>query len=161
VKGIVLFFVLGGALALPLAAQTPATPLVSQAIDETRLVTLHGSVHPLVQAVSDRGAVSDSFPAGRLILLLNRPPEREAALQRYLQDAHTLGSASYHKWLTPEQFGAQFGPADADIQIAAGWLGSHGFRVARTSKSGQFVEFSGTAGQLREAFHTAIHQYTV
>jgi subtilase family serine protease len=94
-----------------------------------------------------------------MILLLNRPPEREAALQQFLQDAHTRGSASYHKWLTPEQFGAQFGPADADIQTAAGWLSSHGFQVAKTSKSRQLIEFSGTAGQLREAFHTQIHQY--
>jgi hypothetical protein len=157
----VLFFLLGGALALPVAAQTPATPLVNHAVDETKLVTLRGSVHPLARASSDRGAVADSFSASRLILLLNQPPEREAALKQFLQDAHTRGSASYHKWLTPEQFGAQFGPADEDIQAATAWLGSHGFQVAKTSKSGQFVEFSGTAGQLREAFHTQIHQYDV
>jgi subtilase family serine protease len=105
--------------------------------------------------------VPDSFPAQRLILLLNRPPEREAALQQFLQAAHTRGSASYHKWLTPEQIGEQFGPADADVQTVTGWLNSHGLQVAKTSKSGQFIEFSGTAGQLREAFHTEIHQYSV
>jgi subtilase family serine protease len=160
-KGKVLFFLLGGALALPVASQTPATQLVTHVVDETKLVTLRGSVHPLARISSDRGAVSDSFPASRLILLLNRPPEREAALQQFLQDAHTRSSASYHKWLTPEQFGAQFGPSDADIQTAAGWLSSHGLQVAKTSKSRQFIEFSGTAGQLREAFHTAIHQYDV
>jgi hypothetical protein len=161
VKGKVLFFVLGGALALPAVSQTPATPLVTQAVDETRLMTLGGSVHPLAQASSDRGAVADSFPAERLLLLLNRPPEREAAMQQFLQAAHTRGTATYHQWLTPEQFGAQFGPADADIQTATGWLSSHGFQVAKTSKSKQLIEFSGTAGQLREAFHTEIHQYTV
>ena len=160
-KRTALFLVLGSALALHAAAQTPARPLVTQPLDETKLVTLHGSVHPLAQASADRGAVSDSFPAQRMILLLNRPPEREAALQQFLQDAHTSGSASYHKWLTPEQIGAQFGPADADIQTAAGWLSSHGFQVAKTSKSKQLIEFSGTAGQLREAFHTQIHQYSV
>jgi len=161
VKRTALFLVLGSALALHAAAQTPARPLVTQPLDETKLVTLHGSVHPLAQASADRGAASDSFPAQRMILLLNRPPEREAALQQFLQDAHTSGSASYHKWLTPEQIGAQFGPADADIQTAAGWLSSHGFQVAKTSKSKQLIEFSGTAGQLREAFHTQIHQYSV
>ena len=157
----VLLLILGSALALPDASQIPATLLVTRAIDETKLVTLHGSVHPLVRSGIDQGAVSDSFAAGRLILLLKRPAEREAALQQFLQNAHTHGSASYHQWLTPAQFGAQFGPADEDLQAATGWLSSHGFRVAKTSKSGQFIEFSGTAGQLRQAFHTGIHQYSV
>jgi len=161
VKRKVLLFILGSALALPVASQTSVTPLVSQAVDETKLITLHGSVHPLATASADRGAVSDSFPANRIILLLNRPPEREAALKQFLQEAHARGSASYHKWLTPAQFGEQFGPADEDIQAATAWLGSHGLQVAKTSKSRQFIEFSGTAGQVREAFHTRIHQYSV
>ena len=157
----VLFLILGSVFSAPVIAQTQATPLVTQTIDETKLVTLKGSVHPLTRAAIDQGAVSDSFAGGRLILLLNRPVEREAALQQFLQDAHTRGSASYHKWLTPEQFGTQFGPGDSDLQTAMGWLSSHGFSVAKTSKSGRFIEFSGTAGQLREAFHTEIHQYSV
>jgi hypothetical protein len=143
----------------PVLAQIQATPLVSQAIDETRLVTLKGSVHPLTRTGIDQGAVSDSFATGRLILLLNRPAEREKALQQFLQDVHTSGSASYHMWLTPDRFGAKFGPADADIQAVAGWLMSHGLQVTKTSRSGQFIEFSGTAGQLREVFHTQIHHY--
>jgi hypothetical protein len=143
----------------PLAPQ--ATPLVARAIDETKLATLKGSVHPLAQARYDRGAVADSFAAERVILLLNRPPEREAALERFLQDAHSRGAASYHQWLTPERFGEQFGPADADIQTASGWLSSHGFRVARVAKSKGLIEFSGTAGELREAFHTEIHRYSI
>jgi subtilase family serine protease len=144
-----------------LLSQVPARPLVIQEIDETKLVTLHGSVHPLARAVSDRGAVSDSLVAGRILLLLSAPPERQAALQQFLQTAHTKGSASYHKWLTPEQFGEQFGPADADIESADGWLSSHGFRVSRVTKSKRMIEFSGTAGQLRKAFHTQIHEYNV
>lgn len=142
------------------AARIDARPLVTQAIDETKLTSLHGSVHPLARTGIDKGSVSNSIATGRMILLLNRPPEREAALQKFLQDAHTRGSAGYHQWLTPGQFGAQFGPADADMQTATAWLSSHGLQVAKTSKSGQFIEFSGTAGQLREAFHTAIHQYS-
>ena len=153
--------IFGIVCAVPVIAQTQASPLVTQPIDEARLVTLHGSVHPLTRMGIDQGAVADSFAAGRLILLLNRPPEREAVLQQFLQAAHTHGSASYHKWLTPDQFGEQFGPADADMQTATGWLSSHGFQVSITSKSRQFIEFSGTAGQLREAFHIEIHQYSV
>jgi hypothetical protein len=153
--------ILGNALLLPALAQQQPALLVTHPIDESTLVPLHGSVHPLAQPDNDRGAVADSFPAPRMLLLLNRPPQREAALQHFLHDAHTRGSASYHQWLTPDQFGAQFGPADADIATASAWLAAHGLPVVRTSKSRQFVEFSGTAGALRQAFHTEIHRYEV
>jgi len=37
-------------------------------------------------------------------------------------------SPNFHKWLTPEQFGKQFGPADADIQTVTDWLTRQGFQ---------------------------------
>ena len=156
-----LCLLMGSLFAFPAAAQIPATPLVTRPIDVTNLVALRGSVHPLAQAGNDRGPVPDSFPTGRMLLLLNRPPEREAALEQFLQAVHAPGSATYHKWLTPEQFGQQFGPADSDLQAASAWLASQGLIVAKTSKSRQFIEFSGTAGAVRDAFHTEIHQYSV
>jgi subtilase family serine protease len=149
------------ACTVPAPAQTPPTPLVTEAIDEAQVAVLHGNVHPLAQARYDQGAVPDSFAAERLLLLLNRPAERETALQQFLHDVHTPGSATYHQWLTPQQFGERFGPADSDIQAAVGWLSSHGFSVTRVTKSKGLIEFSGTAGQLREAFHTQIHQYSI
>ncbi len=160
-KRSILFVILGSALTFPALGQVQAGALVARPIDEARQFTLHGSVHPLAQPGNDLGAVPDSFQTNRLLLLLNRPQERQFALQQFLQDAHNRESAGYHKWLTPEQFGARFGPADADIQTAAGWLSSHGFHVSKTSKSHQFIEFSGTSGALREAFHTEIHRYNV
>jgi hypothetical protein len=123
----------------------PAGRLVTQALDETQRVSLDGTVHPLAQARFDQGAVPDSFPANRMLLILNRAPDREAALQQFLADVHTQGSASFHKWLTPAQFGALYGPADSDIQTAKSWLTSHGFQVSRVTAGKQFVEFFGTA----------------
>lgn len=142
------------------AAQTQPKSLVTRAIDETKLVFLHGSVSPLTRTAQDQGAVPDAFPAERMILMLNRPPERETALQQFLRDAHTPATATFHHWLTPQQFGAQFGPGDGDVEIASQWLAGHGFRLTKLAKSRQFLEFSGTAGQVRSAFHTEIHQYS-
>ncbi len=156
-----LLLFLAGALALPAAAQNQPSPLVTQPIDENSLVTLRGSVHPIARAAIDNGAVSDSFPAGRMLLLLNRPADRQAALDQFLQSVSEPGSANYHKWLTPSQFGTQFGPSDSDLQAATSWLSSNGLSVAKISKSRQLIEFSGTAGALRSAFHTEIHQYSV
>src|ERR1035438_10622481 len=70
-------------------------------------------------------------------------------------------SANYRQWLTPEQFGDQFGAAPEDIDTITGWLGSQGFRVDRVSNGRGVIEFSGTAGEVERALHTQIHSYLV
>lgn len=139
-------------------AQVPTLPAQAK-FDETRLLKLPGTLHPLARPEYDRGAVSDSFPADRMLVMMNPPPDRLQALQQFLRDAHTLGSPSYHKWITPEEFGARFGARDEDVQQLQSWLQSHGFSVARLTKSKRFLEFSGTAAQVRDALHAEIHQY--
>jgi subtilase family serine protease len=153
--------ILGIAISVPATAQTPAASPVTEAINQTKLVTLTGNVHPLAQARYDVGAAPGSLAAGRMLLLLNRPAEREAALQQFMRDVHTRGSASYHQWLTPQQFGGRFGPADADIQQVSGWLSGMGFQVAGASKGKTLIEFSGSVGQVNKAFHTQIRKYAV
>ena len=96
----------------------------------------------------------------RMLLVLKRSPEQETALRKLLDDQQDKNSTSYHKWLAPEQFGAQFGPSDADIQTITSWLQSHGFQVG-TTKGRSVLEFSGSASQVQEAFHTSIHRYLV
>ncbi len=141
------------------AAQTLSLPRVTQSIDDQQRVTLKGNVHPLAQARFDQGMVADSFPAQRMLLLLQRSPEQESALRQFLQDVHTPGNPSYHKWLTPDEFGRTYGPGDADISAVTQWLQSHGFSVSNVAKGKSAIEFSGNAGQVRDAFHTEIHTY--
>src|SRR5947207_6092992 len=88
---------LGSVIASPIVAQKPAVPLVAQTIDETQVVRLHGSVHPLAQPRYDRVAVPDAFPAERVLLLLNRPAERESALQEFLGEVHRRESTSQNQ----------------------------------------------------------------
>ena len=154
-------FLLGTFLSIPAAAQLSTARLVTEPVDATKLVTLHGSVHPLAQPRYDIGMVNESTPAQRLLLVLNRPPDREAVFQQLLRDLHTPGSSSYHHWLTSEEMGTRFGPADADLDAVTGWLTSSGFAVNRVSKGRRFVEFSGTVGQVNAAFHTQVRDYLV
>jgi len=51
--------------------------------------------------------------------------------------------------------------AQEDIDTITNWLESHGFRVNQVYLSRILIDFSGTAGQLREAFHTEMHQLDV
>jgi subtilase family serine protease len=136
-------------------------PLITQAVDDSNLVVLRGNTHPLALPQYDQGAVSPDLALHRMLLVLKRSPAQEAALDQLLDAQQDNSSPSYHQWLTPQQFGQQFGPTDQDIQTISTWLGSHGLQVASVSNGRIVIEFSGTAGQVAEAFHTTIHNYTV
>jgi len=98
---------------------------------------------------------------GRVLLLLQRTPDQEQALQQLLEQQQSKDSPNYHAWLAPEQFGRQFGVADADIQAITQWLASHGFAQINAGPGRMVIEFSGTAGQVRSAFHTEIHRFVI
>jgi len=143
-------------------AQAAAIPArITQAIDEARMVQLKGNVHPLARAEFDQGAVSNATPMKRMLLLLQRSPEQEAALQQLMAEQMSNESPNFHKWLTPQQFGQQFGPADADIQTVTRWLASQGFTGMKVSPGKNVIEFNGNVGQVRSAFHTEIHVFVV
>jgi hypothetical protein len=138
----------------------PVRPLITQAVDEAQLTTLKGNTHPLARAQFDLGTAPADLPMQRMLLVLKRSAEQESTLRTLLDDQQSKASPNYHKWLTPEQYGQQFGPTDSDLQTITAWLQSHGFEVGST-KGRTVLEFSGTAGQVREAFHTTIHKYIV
>ena len=153
-----LFPVLG--LGLAAAQTTPQVmPRVSGALDDSRRVTLHGNVHSIANPSLDQGAVEDSLPAGRMLLLLSRSSQQESALQDYIQAAHTPGNPSFHKWLRPDEFGRLYGPADSDVAAITAWLQAHGLTVNQVHTGRGAIEFSGTASQFQETFQTEIHRY--
>jgi len=136
-------------------------PLITQAVNENKLTQLTGNTHPLAPAEFDRGPAPPSLPMQRMLLVLSRSPQQETALQTLLQEQQDKSSPSCHKWLTPNEFGQQYGPSTQDIQTVAAWLASHGFQVAGVSNGRTVIEFSGTAAQVQDAFHTSIHSYVI
>src|ERR1700676_4092691 len=157
---------------LPAAAQTPTAQSAAVqtakvparivgAVDESNRVKLRGNVHPLARAEFDGGRVPADLPMQRMLLVLKRSAEQQTALSQLMADQYNTATPSFHQWLTPEQFGQGFGPADEDVQAVTAWLQTHGFQVAKTSKGKVAIEFSGTAAQVQEAFRTEIHNYVV
>jgi len=143
-------------------AQTPSVPArITQAVDEKNLVVLHGNVHPLARPEFDQGPVSDAQPLKRMLLLLQRSPDQETTLRQLLDDQQSKSSPNYHAWLTPEEFGRRFGPADEDIQAVTKWLSSQGFTEIKVGAGRNVIEFSGSVASVRNAFRTEIHRYVV
>jgi hypothetical protein len=143
------------------AQAAPPQSRIVDKVDESVLVSLRGNTHPLAQRQFDRGAAPADLPMARMLLVLKRGAAQEAALEKLLDDQQDQSSPSYHQWLTPDQFGQQFGPSDQDVPAVAAWLRAHGFQIGMIGRGRTVIEFSGTAAQVLQAFHTEIHKYTV
>lgn len=138
-----------------------ANPPVSARVDERDFVLLRGNTVPMARPEFDRGRVSDDLPMQGLMLVMARSPERQAAFDKFVASQSDPESANFHHWLTPEQIGEQFGPAETDLESAESWLRVQGFAVQRISKDRMAIHFSGTAGIVKSAFRTEIHNLDV
>jgi Pro-kumamolisin, activation domain/Bacterial Ig-like domain (group 3) len=141
--------------------RVPVQSRITDPIDESLLTRLWGNTHPLAAVKYDRGAAPLALPMERMLLVLKRSAAQETALRRLLDEQLDESSPNFHKWLTPEEFGNQFGPSDQDIESVTSWLASQGFQVNRVSKGRMVAEFSGTAALVNNAFHTEIRKYDV
>ncbi len=124
-------------------------------------VRLGGTTHPLAAPSNEIGRAQGDLPMERMLLQLSSGPDQDAALAQLLDDQNDPAAARYHQWLTPEQFGQQFGPAQSDVDAITAWLASEGFTVSSVAPGRRTIEFSGTARQVEHAFRTEMHRYNV
>jgi biotin operon repressor len=144
------------------AGQSVGAPsLITQPIDEGKLVVLTGNTHPLARAKYDQGPAPSSLAMDRMMLVLKTTSAQGSALETLLAEQQDRSSPNFHKWLTPQEFGNQFGASEADIQKITSWLQSHGFQIENVANGRNVIQFSGNAAQVQSAFHTSIHKYTI
>jgi len=143
------------------AGAQPTGNRVVGRIDDSQVVTLTGNVHPMARGEFDRGAVSGSMRLEQLVLELEPTAAQQAELDALVEAQHDPGSPLYQRWLTPAEYGARFGVSAGDLQTIVGWLQGHGLVVEEIPADNRLVIFSGTAEQVEETFHAAMHLYEV
>jgi len=156
-------------LAQAAASQNPAIaglntaemPRVTQAVDNRVVSVLANSHLKIVSSTKPAGSVADSMPMNHMQLVLQRSALRTSALESLIAAQHDPASSKFQKWVTPAEFGATFGIADADIAAVKSWLTSQGFTVNGVYPNKMQIDFSGTAGLVRQAFNTQENHYTV
>jgi subtilase family serine protease len=155
-------YVLAGALLCSaglLAQSSNIAPRITSYVDESSRTTLKGNVPRLARAEFDQGEADAATQLTSMRLVLSRTKAQQAALDSYLAQLQDKSSPNYHKWLTPQQFGQLYGPADSDIAVLVGWLQSHGFTVEPISPGRTNIAFSGSVSQVEAAFHVSIHSF--
>ena len=143
-----------------LAQTAGPRPLITRAIDENRLVMLPGNTRPEANRQNDLEPVRSDLHLD-MYLQLKRSPEQDIAAEQFVESLTDKTSPNFHKWITAAEYGRRFGAASEDIATVSQWLESHGFTVNNVPANNMVIDFSGDAGQVREAFHTEIHTLDV
>jgi len=132
---------------------------ITAPIDNSRTVTLRSRALRFVNPNHDLGQVENDFLNAGITLKLARSAAQQADLDQLLLAQQNPSSPQFHRWLTPEQFAGRFGASESDLAQIEQWLRAQGFAVDYTARSRTYLKFSGTAQQVRNAFHTRIHRY--
>jgi subtilase family serine protease len=124
-------------------------------------VALPGTISGHARHSVDLGMAPGDRKLDSLSLRFSMTEAQQADLNQLLAAQLNPSSPSYHQWLTSEQFGARFGLSSSDIAKVSSWLTSQGFTITSVAKSSTFINFSGTVGQVQQAFGTTIHNVSL
>ena len=144
--------------ATAVAAQTPA-PRIRSEVSNSAVSQLKATQQPLGAAELDAGRMPADTKLNGISIVFSRSAAQEADLQALLAAQQDPSSPQYHQWLSPEQFGARFGMAQSDIAKVQTWLQQQGFSIDSVARGGNMIRFSGTAGQVEQAFQTEMHYF--
>src|SRR5262245_20464724 len=124
-------------------------------------VLVRGHIHRMAQPRFDRGQVADLFQMNYVSMMFKTTPEQQNALDLLIEQQQDPSSPNFHHWLTPKEFGDRFGLNSAQYDKIVAWLQERGFTIHEAPESRNWLAFTATAGQLREAFNLRIHEYVV
>ena len=104
----------------------------------------------------EKGQVAD---AAGLNLAIGLPLRNQSALTNLIQQIYDPASPNYHKFLSPSQFTAQFGPTEQDYQKVIQFARQHGMKVTATHPNRMVLDVSGAAANVEHAFQVKLKTY--
>jgi subtilase family serine protease len=134
---------------------------IAGAVNNGSRAALPGTIGGHARRSTDLGLAPANLQLESLSLRFSMTPAQQADLNQLLAAQLDPSSPSYHQWLTSEQFGARFGLSSSDLANVSSWLTSQGFTITSVAKSSTFITFSGTVGQVQQAFGTTIHNVSL
>ncbi|HVV77715.1 MAG TPA: protease pro-enzyme activation domain-containing protein [Mycobacteriales bacterium] len=144
--------------AAPTLAAAPAARATQPIAISQPVRTLLDTVPALVHTSTDLGALS---PRRTLHVLLPLALPDQAALSRYVDSVYQPHSASFHRFLSPQDFGERFGAPAQEIGTVTRVLQRLGLHVTAPAANHLYVEANGPVSLLESVFGTALHSFTV
>ena len=118
------------------------------------------AIHGHVPAALARLQAVDRLPGStHLDLAIGLRLRNTEALTNLLREVYNPSSPLYHRFLTPEQFTARFGPTETDYQAVIAHAKANGFAVSGLHSNRMIVDVNGAVADLEQTFHMTMRVY--
>jgi len=94
-----------------------------------------------------------------LRLAIGLPLRDAAGLDEFLRQLADPASPNYKKYLTPEQFAAQFGPTESDYATVEQFARTNGLRITATHVNRLLLDVAGPVSSVEKTFHISLRTY--
>ena len=85
----------------------------------------------------------------------------ENQLDQLVEQQYTNGHQNFHRWITQDDFNAQFAPTAQEVNAVQSWLSAHNLQTLAVAENNLFVKVQGTVADVQKAFHLQIHSFGV
>jgi subtilase family serine protease len=132
------------------------------------LFTIPGQAQPqslLTRHVRDAVAngqaqLTGKLPATQTLLFdIVLPLRDRAGLQNFVQEVQDPASPFYHKFLTPQEVTARFGPSQQDWDALVAFAKASGFEIINGTRDERDLRLRGTVANIEKAFHVTMGLY--
>lgn len=131
--------------------------LVSAAQAEQYLVTT--SHVPDVVASGLAPIVGHLAGTQRLSLAISLPLRNQAELDDFLQRLYDPQSASYHQYLSVQEFAQRFAPTEADFEGLRKFADANGLNIVDAPANRMVLDVEAPAASIEAAFHVTLNLY--
>ena len=118
--------------------------------------TLHGHVPAAVAHLTPNGRVPAT---NQLALAIGLPLRNQTGLDELIAQLYDPRSTNYHKYLTPEEFAARFGPTEQDYQAVIQFAETNGLTVTGRHGNRVVLDVAASAASIGHAFKLNLRTY--
>ncbi len=103
----------------------------------------------------------DAPASTRVHLAVMLKPQNAAAERAALKAIYQAGSPTYHQFLTPAEWEADYAPTTTQVNEVTSYLSQQGFTGLSVQSDRLLITATGTVRDARTAFNTTIGEYTM
>jgi subtilase family serine protease len=116
--------------------------------------------HVREAVLNGKAAPVGRLPGDQVMQLdLVLPLRDSAGLGRFLEDVYNPNSATFHHYVTPQEFTARFGPTQKDYDVVLRWAKANDLKVVGGTRDGMEVQVKGSVAAIETAFHLTLRTY--
>jgi hypothetical protein len=117
---------------------------------------LSGHVPRVLTGLTPKGRLPAT---NQLVLAIGLPLRNQAALGELLRQLYDPHSTNFHKFLSPPEFTARFGPTEQDYQAVIKFAEANGLAVVRKHPNRLVLDVEGSVSNIEQAFQITLRTY--